>query len=119
LRGFTLIEVLISVIIIVLASAAFFEITQNSYKLYEMFEGKKEFDLKASIPLIEEKGGILKEIIDFDIKNDEILKALKVKVDFDKKVDFRRDFNNTDIVLYRLKAFNKTHSKIIYSLEIK
>jgi len=119
MRAFTLIEVLVSVIIIVMASAAFFEITQNSYRLYELFEKKKEFDLKATIPLIEEKGGSLKEIIPFDIKNDKILKALDEDIEFEKKVDLKTEFNDTRITLYRLKAYNKTHSKEIYSAEVK
>jgi prepilin-type N-terminal cleavage/methylation domain-containing protein len=119
LRGFTLIEVLVSVMILVIASIAFFNVTGSSYKLFEIFEKKMEFDLKASISLVEEKGGVLKDIVDFDIKNDEILKALKIKVNFEKKTDFRRDFNNTDIVLYKLKAFDKQHSKTVYSLEVK
>ncbi len=119
MRAFTLIEVLVSVIIIVMASAAFFEITQNSYRFYELFEKKKGFDLKATVPLIEEKGGSLKEIIPFDIKNDKILKALDEEIKLEKRVDLKTEFNNTNIILYRLKAYNKKHSKDIYSAEIK
>jgi len=120
LKSFTLIEVLISVIIIFLASYVFFSFTSNSIKLYNIFERHKYFSLKASIVFCEEKGGNLKEVLrDFNIRNDDILRALDTKIELKKSIDLKSDFNTTSVILYKLRAFDKKSSSYIYSLEIK
>ncbi len=120
MKAFTLLEVLVSVMILLLASAVFFSLTSNSVHLFNLFEKRKYFELKATVPLTEEKGGNLKEIlVNFKIRNDKILKALNQKIEFEKRVDLKQDFNDTNVMIYRLNAYDKTNSLKIYSLGIK
>ncbi len=120
MKSFTLIEVLVSVIIIFLASYVFFSFTSNSFNLYSVFERHKYFTLKSSVVFCEEKGGNLKEVLkDFNIKNDKVLKSLNTDVFLDKSIDFKTDFNKSSVILYKLKAYNKFSSCYIYSLGVK
>ena len=120
MKAFTLIEVIVSVMILLIATAVFFGFTQNSYRLYSLFEKRMDFELKSSIVLTEEKGGNLKEILkSFNIRNDKILHALNKKIELEKKIDLKEDFNGTNIIIYRLKAYNSTNSARVYSIGIK
>jgi len=120
LRAFTLIEVLVSVMILFIAAGAFFSVTSNSMHLYDLFEKKKDFELYSTVPLTEEKGGKIKEILrDFKIKDDFVLENLNYEINFKKSVDLKEDFNGTSVILYRLKAFDRENMSKIYSIGIK
>ena len=120
MKAFTLIEVIVSVLILFIATSAFFSLTQNSMHLYDIFESKKEFELRATIPLTEEKGGNLKEILlNFKIENDKILKSLNNEIFYDEEIDTKKEFNGTNVTIYKLKARDKHNRLEIYSIGIK
>jgi Tfp pilus assembly protein PilE len=124
-KSFTLIEMMISVIIIFIVVDVMLEITSNIKHLFEITKSRKEFELKASIASIEEKNSknLYEKLIGFEIKNDSIIKTLKKeKLSTKKMIEFstNENINNNKIhiTLYKTKIYNK-YNLDIYGLEIE
>lgn len=77
-NSFTLIEVLIAVIILLISASVFFEITSNTKHLVNLYINNKEKILKSSI-VLEDKNAknAYETLIDFGIDNDDIIVALR------------------------------------------
>jgi prepilin-type N-terminal cleavage/methylation domain-containing protein len=120
LKGFTLIEVLVSVIIVSLAAAVFFQLSSNAYRLYNLFEKQKNFTLASSLVFVENRGGVLDEVMrNWHIKNDNILDVLKnKKINLQKTVDYKTEFNGINFMILKLKAYNKNNGCYVYSAKI-
>jgi len=120
-RGFSLIEVLVAVGILFFASFVFLSLSSNSYDLVQKFEKRNDFLLSSSLVFCEEKGGRLDEVVEsFGIKNDKILNLLKKeKIKLEKRVNLKTQFENKNVTVYELKAFNAENSARAYKLEVK
>jgi prepilin-type N-terminal cleavage/methylation domain-containing protein len=99
LRAFTLIEVLISVLILFISASIFYSIVGNTKKLVNFYTKTKEKTLKSSI-ILENKNvkNAYEEVIGFNINNDEIIQDLKkdkikIKIKKTKKYEII-DINN-------------------------
>jgi competence protein ComGC len=125
-KAFTLIEVMVAVMIVFVVVSVIMNIVGNNKKFIEMFIENKNFALKASVAFLENKDvkNNYERLIDFNIKNDTIIHTLKkdeIKVDIieDTKEEYNlTNFNFTKII-NKLKAYDKTHSAIIYSIGIQ
>jgi prepilin-type N-terminal cleavage/methylation domain-containing protein len=125
-RGFTLIEVMVSVMIVFVVISAVMQIIANNKRLIQMFVENKNFALKASVAFIENKDvkNNYERVIDFNIKNDKIIHILKNdEIKLDVIEDSREEYNLTNFnftkIINKLKAYNNTHSAIIYSIGIQ
>ena len=78
MKAFTLIEVMISVIILFISASVFLEITANTKHLVNLYIKKKNKVLKSSV-VLEQKvtKNAYEALIGFNIDNDEIIKNLK------------------------------------------
>ncbi len=94
-KGFTLVEVLISVTLLAIAGMALMQVSANSKKGFMFLRDKLSFDEKCSIPLTHRNKAYHKKIKDlysflqqeYFITNDEIIKDLKnYKVSYEQKI---------------------------------
>jgi len=121
-KGFTLIEVMIATVIVLIASFAILSMSSNSKYLFNLITQNNDFTLKASVVAIEQKKGNLYENLkNFNITNDYIIHILKkYKFHFKKDIDVQefKDFNitkETDI----LNIYNSHNQMQIYEVKIK
>jgi len=121
MRAFTLVEVLISIIILFIAVNVSIDLTTNTYNLFSKLDERNNFLLSSSLVFCEKRGGRLDEVVrDFDIKNDEILKILRnKKIEFKKRIDLKTEIEKNKITIFKLNAYNKNHLAFVYSIEIK
>lgn len=125
-KAFTLIEVMVAVMIVFVVVSVAINIVSNNKKLIQMFIENKNFALKASVAFIENKDvkNNYERVIDFNIKNDKIIHILKNdEIKLETIEDTRQEYNFTKFnfteVINRLKAYDKTHSVVIYSIGIQ
>jgi len=105
LRAFTLLEVLIAVIVLVVSSIVFIDSVANSKRLILFYLNLKEDTLKSSI-IINQKivTNGYESLIDYKIDNDFIIKELKkyktkIKIDKLKNVKI---FKINNITYYKM-----------------
>ena len=125
-KSFTLIEVMVAVMIVFVVVSVAMNIVGNNKKLIQMFIENKDFALKSSVAFIENKDvkNNYERLINFNIKNDKIIHILKKdEIKLDTIEDTRQEYNLTKFnfteIIDKLKAYDKTHSAIIYSTDIK
>ena len=124
-KAFTLIEVMVATVIVFVAVYAIMNVVSNNKKLTQIFLNNKIFALKASVAFVEDKDAKnnYERLINFNITNDKIIHTLKKdNISLDKEEDYKEEYNfsnNINAVLNKLKAYDKTHSVIIYSIGIK
>jgi prepilin-type N-terminal cleavage/methylation domain-containing protein len=125
-KAFTLIEVMVAVMIVFVVVSVAINLVSNNKKLIQMFIENKNFALKASVAFIENKDvkNNYERVIDFNIKNDKIIHILKNdEIKLETIEDTRQEYNFTKFnfteVINRLKAYDKTHSVVIYSIGIQ
>ena len=139
-KAFTLIEVLVSVVILSTVAVLLFEISTNSKNSFSYLSQKASFTTLSSLPLMHNNpkyhnsDKTLYEYIryDFDIKDDDLRKYLK-----EKKIHYRQeefaDFSplsesdeemeqGTDgftILFDKIQISNKQQSTFLYKIDIK
>jgi Tfp pilus assembly protein PilE len=125
-KAFTLIEVMVAVIIVFVVVSVAMNIVTNNKKLIQLFLDNRNFALKSSVAFLENKDvkNNYERLIDFNITNDKIIHALKKdEIKLDTIEDTREDFNLTNFnfteIINKLKAYDNTHSTIIYSIGIQ
>jgi prepilin-type N-terminal cleavage/methylation domain-containing protein len=125
-KAFTLIEVMVAVMIVFIVVSVAMNIISNNKKFIEIFIDNKNFALKASVAFLENKDAKnnYEKLIDFNITNDKIIHILKkdeIKVDTieDTKEEYNLTKFNFTKVVNKLKAYDKIHSVIIYSIGIQ
>jgi len=111
LRAFTLLEVLIAVIVLVVSSIVFIDSVANSKRLILFYLNLKEDTLKSSI-IINQKivTNGYESLIDYKIDNDFIIKELKkyktkIKIDKLKNVKIFKIHNITYYKMLDEKSF--------------
>jgi prepilin-type N-terminal cleavage/methylation domain-containing protein len=125
-KAFTLIEVMVATMIVFVVVNVVMNIVSNNKKLINLFLENKNFALKASVAFIENKDvkNNYERLIDFNIKNDKIIHILKKdEIKLDVTEDTREEYNFSNFnfvkIINQLKAYDKTHSTIIYSIGIQ
>jgi len=145
-KAFTLIEVLISVVILSTVAVLLFEISTNSKNSFSYLSQKASFTTLSSLPLMHNNpkyhnsDKTLYEYIryDFDIKDDDLRKYLKEKkihyrqeefADFsplsesDEIVEYNEEMGQgTDgftILFDKIQISNKQQSTFLYKIDIK
>ena len=139
-KAFTLIEVLVSVVILSTVAVLLFEISTNSKNSFSYLSQKASFTTLSSLPLMHNNpkyhnsDKTLYEYIryDFDIKDDDLRKYLK-----EKKIHYRQeefaDFsplsesdeemeqgtNGFTILFDKIQISNKQQSTFLYKIDIK
>ncbi|QCI27418.1 type IV pilus modification PilV family protein [Caminibacter pacificus] len=121
MRAFTLIEVLISVMILFFAAAVFLNLSSDSFSLYEKFKKRNDFLLDSSLVFCEKRGGRLDEVVrDFNITDDFTLDILKrKKINFEKRIDLKTQIENKNIQINRLVSFDKENRAEVFGVEVK
>ena len=111
MRAFTLLEVLIAVIVLVVSSIVFIDSVANSKRLILFYLNLKEDTLKSSI-IINQKivTNGYESLIDYKIDNDFIIKELKkyktkIKIDKLKNVKIFKIHNITYCKMLDEKSF--------------
>jgi len=122
-KSFTLIEVLIATILVLISSIAILSTISNTKQLTEIIKKNKSFYLKASIIVNESKKNrtnLYEYLDDFKIDNDSIIKHLK-KTNFKYKITNSKNsfFSNYQKSTIKMDIYNKHHSLLVYKLEIK
>jgi len=125
-KAFTLIEVLISTFIVMIAVTAILGSVSNTKHFFNLITQNKFFTLSSSVIFLEQKHrkNLYEDLIDFNISNDEIIEDLKKeKIKFKIYKDFSEDFNQTDgnftFSINKIKAYNDQHSNFVYEIGIK
>jgi len=139
-KAFTLIEVLVSVVILSTVAVLLFEISTNSKNSFSYLSQKASFTTLSSLPLMHNNpkyhnsDKTLYEYIryDFDIKDDDLRKYLK-----EKKIHYRQEefadfspLNESDeemeqgtdgftILFDKIQISNKQQSTFLYKIDIK
>jgi len=121
-KGFTLIEVMIATVIVMIASFAVLSMSSNSKHLFNLITQNNDFTLKASVIAIEQKNKNLYEnVLDFNITNDYIIHTLKkYKFDFQIKKNIKvfKEFGLKEEIK-TINVYNKHHQIQVYEVEIK
>ena len=124
-KGFTLIEVIIAVFIFFIVVVSVMNIMDNNRHLINLLLENKNFALKASVAFLDPNGkNNYDRVVDFNITNSKVIDILKKdNIEVEKKEDLSQDLNisglNIKEVINQLKAYDKTHSTIIYSIGIQ
>ena len=124
-KAFTLIEVMIAVFIFFVVVVAAMNIVSNNRHLINMLVENKNFALKSTLAFLNpDTKNNYDRVRDFDIKNPKVIDILKkdnieVQEFEDLKQDFNISGNGIKEVINKLKAYDKHHSNIIYSIGIQ
>ena len=124
-RAFTLIEVMIAVFIFFVVVISVMNIVSNNKHLINLLLGNRGFALKASVAFLNPNTkNNYDRVRDFNIKNPKVIDILKKdNIEVETMEDLTQEFNDSNFnvkeVINKLKAYDKTHSTIIYSLGIK
>ena len=124
-KGFTLIEVIIAVFIFFIVVVSVMNIMDNNRHLINLLLENKNFALKASVAFLDPNGkNNYDRVVDFNITNSKVIDILKKdNIEVEKKEDLSQDLNisglNIKEMINQLKAYDKTHSTIIYSIGIQ
>jgi len=122
-KGFTLIEIMVAVVIVMIATFSVLNLSSNTKYLFNLITKNNEFSLKASILVNEKKSSNLYEnLIDFNITNDDIIHTLKkeklyVKIIQDSKEELKEFSLLKEIK--KIKIYNKTNQLTVYEVDIK
>jgi len=126
LRGFTLIEVLVSTLIVFIAVSVVLNITSNTTKFFSLIVDRNDFALKSSIIFLEQNKSknLYENLIDFNITNDSIIHTLKhTKLSFKRENSIKMDFNfsNRSFQFYidKLKVYSNKNSAYGYEVGIR
>jgi predicted regulator of amino acid metabolism with ACT domain len=125
-KAFTLIEVMVSTFILFIVVFAVMNSISNTHHLFKIFESHKQFNLVSSVAFLENKKAVnlYEKLVDFNIKNDEIIHSLKkYNIYLNKKIDYENDYNFSNFhfteIIYKVKAYDKHHSSYVYELGVK
>ena len=124
-RGFTLIEVMIAVFIFFVVVVSTMNIVSNNRYLISLLAGNEKFALKASIAFLNpDTKNNYDRLRDFNITNSKVIDILKKdNIEVEKREGLKEDFNvsgfNIKEVINQLKAYDKKHSSIIYSIGLQ
>ena len=124
-KGFTLIEVMISVFIFFVVVVSVMNVVENNKHLISLLVENKEFSLKSTVAFLNpDTKNNYDRVRDFNIKNGKVIDILKNDdIEVETSEDFSQDFNLTGVsikeVVKRLKAYDKQHSLTIYSVGIQ
>lgn len=124
-KAFTLIEVMIAVFVFFVVVISVMNIVNNNRRLINLILENKNFSLKATLAFLNPNTkNNYDRVSDFNIKNPKVIDILKKdNIEVDKFEDLKQDLNisgfNIKEIIYKLKAYDKTHSTIIYSIGIQ
>ena len=125
-NSFTLIEIMISVMIIFLIVSVMLDISANIKTLFEVTSQRSLFELKSSISAIENSDikNLYEKLQEFNISNDEVIKNLKSEnLKIDKKIEFSQQYQTNEkyinIVMKKVKIYDNYHSIYFYEVELK
>lgn len=119
-KGFTLIEIMVAVVIVLVATFSVLNLSSNSKHLFEIVEKNSLFSLKASIVANEQNSSNLYEnLIDFNITNDEIIHSLKKEKLNILIQSHTEKFENLELETKKMKIYNKTNQLNLYEVNIK
>ncbi len=124
-KAFTLIEVMIAVFVFFVVVISVMNIVNNNRRLINLILENKNFSLKATLAFLNPNiKNNYNRVSDFNIKNPKVIDILKKdNIEVDKFEDLKQDLNvsgfNIKEIIYKLKAYDKTHSTIIYSIGIQ
>ena len=124
-KAFTLIEVMIAVFVFFVVVISVMNIVNNNRRLINLILENKNFSLKATLAFLNpDTKNNYDRVSDFNIKNPKVIDILKKdNIEVDKFEDLKQDLNvsgfNIKEIIYKLKAYDKTHSTIIYSIGIQ
>ena len=124
-KAFTLIEVMVAVFIFFVVVVSVMNVVSNNRHLVNLLLENKEFSLKASLAFLNpDTKNNYDRVKDFNITNSKVIDILKKdNIEVETIEDLTQDFNvsgtNIKEVINKLKAYDKTHSTIIYSIGIQ
>jgi len=125
-RAFTLIEVMVAAVLVFLVTFAVLNSISNIRHLFKVFDSHKEFELISSIAFLQpdKSKNLYEKLIEFNITNDKIIHTLKkYSINLEKEIDYSNEYNISNMkikeVIYKLKAYDKYNSSIVYEIGIQ
>ncbi|GAB6075065.1 type II secretion system protein [Nautilia lithotrophica] len=123
-KAFTLIEIMISVVIVFIIMGVVLEVTSNVKHLFLINKDYNTFVYKSSVAIFGNGKNIYEKVKDFDIRNDKIIHVLKRdKINVKKELDYSMNENinnkNVNVSINKIKVYNNNHQVIYYSVDIK
>ena len=124
-KAFTLIEVMIAVFIFFVVVVSIMNIVSNNKHLINLLLENREFALKSSVAFLNpDTKNNYDRVREFNIKNPKVIDILKKdNIEVETIEDLTQEFNESNFnikeVINKLKAYDKTHSTIIYSIGIQ
>ena len=122
MKSFTLIEVLIATMILVIASISFLDFSNNSKNIFSFLNSQNVINLKSTVILNTKnpKNNMYENLIDFKIDNDNIIHSLKKdKFNFSSNLDSSQKIENFKLIINQQKIYDKHHQSVTYQVEIK
>jgi len=122
-KGFTLIEVMVATMIVMIATFSIISLSSNSKYLFNLISKNNNFTLKATILANNRESlNLYEDLIDFNITNDEIIKTLKKeKLKFEVIEDSNEELKEFSLrkEIKKIIIYNKTNQVSIYEVNIK
>ncbi|AZV45732.1 hypothetical protein C3L23_00090 [Nautilia sp. PV-1] len=123
-KAFTLIEIMISVAIVFVIMSVALQITSNAKHLFLLNKDYDTFVYKSSAALFGKGKNLYEKLRDFNIRNDKIIHILKKeRLNVKNELEFSENENinskNIQIIMNKIKVYNKAHQVKYYSVEIK
>lgn len=123
-KAFTLIEIMISVVMIFIIMGVVLEVTSNTKHLFLINKDYNAFVYKSTIAVFGKGKNLYEKLKDFNIRNDKIIHTLKHdKINVKKELDYSMNENinnqNINISINKIKVYDKHHQTVYYSVDIK
>jgi len=125
-KAFTLIEVMVATVLVFLVTFAVLNSISNIRHLFKVFDSHKSFELISSVAFLQpnRSKNLYEKLIEFNITNDKIIHTLKkYSINLEKEIDYSNEYNISNVkikeIIYKLKAYNKYNSSIVYEIGIQ
>jgi hypothetical protein len=115
---------MVSVAIIFVIMNIVLKVTSDTKHLFLLSRDYNAFVYKSSAAVFGNGKNVYERVKDFDIRNDKIIHFLKnEKFNVKKEIEFSENENinskNIQVVMNKIKVYNKAHLVQYYSVEIK
>jgi len=123
-KAFTIIEVLVSIIILSIVATALFQISINSKKNFSFYQKKFEYENLSSLLLFSKKtsnSNLYEQIrLRYNIKDNVLRRKLKnIKLEKKTKVQNIQKLDQISFIIYQTQIFSKNGSSIYHEIGIK
>ena len=122
-KSFTLIEIIVAVIIVMIATFSIISLSNNTKHLFSLITKQNLFGLKSTIVLHNHSGkNLYEDLIDFKIENDDIIKTLKQeKITYKQLKGDKKEITSLHLSqqISKIIIFDKYNRITLYKVDLK